>query len=215
VGATATATDGEGATVWALPFAGGDEELLEGLRAGRAPAIAAFYDRFAGLVLRVLARVLGTDAEIADIHQDVFEQAIASVAGVRSAAGLKAWVVGVAVHTARGVIRRRLRRRWLVLWAPAEPLEPVDEGVSPEVREALRATYAILGTLPADERIPFALRVIEGMELTEVAAACGTSLATIKRRLRAAQERFAKRAAAHPALAEWMEGGGGWRRRSR
>jgi len=215
MGGRGPAPEGEGASVRTLPFTGGDEELLEGLRAGRAPAIAAFYDRFAGLVLRVLARVLGTDAEIADIHHDVFERALASVSGVRSAAGLKPWIVGVTVHTARGVIRRRTRRRWLVLLGPEESPEPVDEGVSPEVRQALRATYAILCTLTADERIPFALRVIEGMELTEVAAACGTSLATIKRRLYAAQERFAERARAHPALADWMEGGGGWRRKSR
>jgi RNA polymerase sigma-70 factor (ECF subfamily) len=58
--------------------------------------------------------------------------------------------------------------------------------------------------LPADERIPFALRFIDGMELTEVARACTVSLATIKRRLSRAEQRFTAFAALEPALAEWL-----------
>lgn len=204
------------ATIRSLPYAGGDEELLAGLRDRRPPAIAAFYDRYQSLVIRVLARVLGTDAELGDVRNEVFLQALASAGSVRSAGALRAWIVRVTVHTARGVIRKRERRRWLVLWPTADALpQPLTEDVKPEVREALQATYVVLDTLPVDERIAFALRIIDGMELTEVAAACGTSLATIKRRLRAAQDRFAERARAHPVLGDWIEGGAGWRPGSR
>ena len=66
--------------------------------------------------------------------------------------------------------------------------------------------YAILDELPADARVPFALRFIEGMALDEVAAACDVSLSTAKRRLRRAEERFMKIAAGYPELAEWLEG---------
>jgi len=76
----------------------------------------------------------------------------------------------------------------------------------PEAEEALRATYRILSTLPADERIAFALRFIEGMELTEAAAACRVSLATIKRRVARAKSTFEARAERHPSLARWLEG---------
>ncbi|MEZ4298352.1 MAG: sigma-70 region 4 domain-containing protein [Polyangiaceae bacterium] len=70
---------------------------------------------------------------------------------------------------------------------------------------ALEATYAVLGELPADERIAFALRFIEGMELTEVAASCGVSLATVKRRIGRAEGRSVEKARQHPILAEVKE----------
>jgi RNA polymerase sigma-70 factor (ECF subfamily) len=81
--------------------------------------------------------------------------------------------------------------------APAAP---------PEDKEALRATYRILSRLPADERIAFALRFIDGMELTEVAAACRVSLATIKRRVARAKSTFEAEAGHHPSLGPWLEG---------
>jgi RNA polymerase sigma-70 factor (ECF subfamily) len=65
----------------------------------------------------------------------------------------------------------------------------------------------VLERLPADERVAFALRFIDSMELTQVADACGVSLATIKRRLSRAQQTFQRLAAEHAVLREWLEGG--------
>jgi RNA polymerase sigma-70 factor (ECF subfamily) len=68
----------------------------------------------------------------------------------------------------------------------------------------------LLGRLPSDERIAFALRHIEGMELGRLAEACGVSLATIKRRLARAEQRFARAAARDEVLKRWLEEGGRW-----
>ncbi|HEV8325763.1 MAG TPA: sigma-70 family RNA polymerase sigma factor [Myxococcota bacterium] len=196
--------------VRALPRAADDALLVERLRNGDARAQATFYDRFSELVERILVRVLGMDRELDDLHHDVFVQAIESVRKLRDPAALRAWVISVTVNTAHATIRRRQRWRWIALWREAEPPAAVARARSPEAAEAVRATYAVLETLPADERVAFALRHVEGMELTEAAAACGVSLATIKRRLARAEERFRVAAGAHPVLEEWMEGGGRW-----
>jgi RNA polymerase sigma-70 factor (ECF subfamily) len=71
----------------------------------------------------------------------------------------------------------------------------------------MQAVYRVLGGLDTDPRIAFALRFVAGMEPTEVAASCGVSLATIKRRLSRAQSNFASAARREPALAEWLEAG--------
>jgi RNA polymerase sigma-70 factor (ECF subfamily) len=48
------------------------------------------------------------------------------------------------------------------------------------------------------------------MQLTEVAAACRVSLATVKRRLARAEKRFVDAAKDHPALSERLAHGGRW-----
>jgi RNA polymerase sigma-70 factor (ECF subfamily) len=61
--------------------------------------------------------------------------------------------------------------------------------------------------MPVDERIVFALRFVDGMELGEIAEACELSLSTIKRRLGKAEERFTRIAGREPSLVDWIGGG--------
>lgn len=198
------------AVVLAIPFAGDDAALVAAIRAGNRAATAAFYHRHEAHVMRTLLRVLGPDQELEDLHQDVLLQALGCLDELRDPATLRAWLTSIAVFTARTRILRRKRRWWLRLFPPDELPEVPAPTPSGEVTEALRATYAVLDGLPADERVAFALRFIAGMELTEVAEACRVSLATIKRRLRRAQGAFEEGARAHPALADWLEGGTRW-----
>ena len=53
----------------------------------------------------------------------------------------------------------------------------------------------------------FLERGFDAVRVTEVAAACGVSLATTKRRLTRAETRFAELARSEPSLTDWMEGG--------
>ena len=129
----------------------------------------------------------------------------------RDPSALKPWLSRVAALTARKALRTRSRRAWLRLFTNAAQerrWEPAELGSDPEARQALRESYVLLDELPVDERIVFALRFIDGMELAEVAAACQVSLATVKRRLQRAERRFVGRATQRPVLVEWMQGGG-------
>lgn len=122
---------------------------------------------------------------------------------------LKGWITITAVNVARSALERRRRRSWLV-FLPSDELPDVEAPASDEGTLALRRTYTLLDRLAPDERIVFALRFIEGMELTEVAVACGTSLATVKRRLARAEGRFLAMARRDPILAARIEGGSRW-----
>lgn len=63
-----------------------------------------------------------------------------------------------------------------------------DESASPEQRALLQRVYRVLDGLPADQRIAWTLRYIEGEQLEAVAALSGCSLATAKRRIAAAAQ---------------------------
>lgn len=182
-------------------------EILRMAQRGDPRTGAALFDRCEGQVNRIVWRVLGADDGHDDVVQQVFVALLRGLAQVRDPDALAGWAAVVTVNTVRSEIRRRRIRR---LWMRSEP-EALDlaEAAAPshEARELLRRTYAVLEKLPANERIAFGLRFIDEMPLTEVAAACGCSLATIKRRLQSAQTRFRRLAQRDPALAERLDEG--------
>ena len=191
-----------------LPIPVSNVALVAALQAGRIEARKVLFDRYSDEIERLLYRVLGPDPELGDLLQDVFVAALTSIHQLRDPQALAGWLRGIAVRKARKCILKRQRWRFIQLAPPSEL--PETEALVPpaEVSEALRCTYKVLRRLPADERVAFALRFIDGMELSQVAEACGVSLATIKRRLSRAQASFTRLAAEQPALVEWLRPGG-------
>ena len=191
----------------ALPTSGDDVALVSALVRGDPAARAELFDRHASHAQRVLARVLGHDAELADLLHEVFARVLAQIESLEDPAALKWWLTTIAVFTAREHIRRRMRGRWLRFFASEDLPDLPVAGADEEVRESLRRTYAVLDRLGVDDRIAFSLRFIEGLDFAEVAAACGVSLNTIKRRLARAEKRFVALARREPALHDWLERG--------
>ncbi len=206
--------EGAGVTarVRTLPIVRDDEAVVAGLRAGEAWARAALFDRHAPHVERILRRVLGGDrhGDVANLVQDAFVQALASIHHLREAEALPAWMETLATRTALRAIRARKARSFLLFWEPSRVPEPAAPGADPDVVEAHRRTYALLDRMPADERVIFALRYIDGMELERIAAIREVSLATLKRHLARAEARFAHAAQRDGVLRPWIEEGGRW-----
>ncbi len=187
-----------------LPAPESDELLVLALREHHPDAGTQLFDRYAPHVRRVLVRVMGPDSEILDLVHDVFVTALESVHRLVDPKALRAWLTQIAVFTARARIRRRVRGRILRLLPFTDMPEPELPPADFEASQAMQAVYRVLDKLDTDQRIAFALRFVAGMELTEVAASCGVSLATIKRRLSRAQGTFAAAAALEPSLSEWL-----------
>lgn len=194
-------------------FAEGSEEdatIVDALRAGDADAADRLFLAHGEHVQRVLARVLGPDPDLVDLIQDVFVTALTSFRQLKDPRALRPWLTTIAVFTARARIRKRARWSFFRFLPFDELPEQTAPSTPVEVSEALQSTYRVLGRMPAEERIPFALRVIDGMELTQVAESCGFSLATVKRRLTRAKQRFCELAREEPALSDWLSEETSW-----
>ena len=176
-----------GGAIIALPVHEGDEALVAALLAGHPAARESLFVRHGAHVRRVLIRVLGLDHEVPDLLQDVFLTALATIGKLEDPRALRGWLTSMAVHHARGLIRKRNRRRILRFVDPDELDRQLGPASGMEQHEAMRALYRVLDGMPADERIAFALRFVDGMDLYEVAAACKVSRATVSRRLQRAQ----------------------------
>ncbi len=177
--------------------------ILEGDRAGGV----ALYDRHHVYVRRVLFRVLGPDGSLEDLVQDVFIAAVEALDRLEDPNALRGWLGGISVNLARVEIRKRKRGAWLRFLPGHAVPETTATVSSPELNEAVRAAYRAIACLHVEERVAFALRFIEGMELTEVATLCQMSLATTKRRLASARKKFTNIASTYPELQPWVNGG--------
>jgi RNA polymerase sigma-70 factor (ECF subfamily) len=192
-----------------MTWRGTDEELLALAERGLgAAAAAAVYDRFSGDVNRLVWRVLGADAEHDDVVHQVFVHLLSGLSKVRDPGSLPAWMASVCVKTVRSEIRRRRVRRFFHIGSNdvGSIAAPVEDH---EARNLLEKVYSLLDTLPANERIAFALRYIDERPLSGVAEACDCSLATIKRRLSRAEKRFARLASRDADMAARLARGRG------
>jgi RNA polymerase sigma-70 factor (ECF subfamily) len=184
-------------------------DLLRDLRARRPAAERWLVETHARRVERLLFRILGDMRLIEDGCQEVFARVFARIDDVREPEALKPFVTAVTVFVAREAIRRRRRHRWLSFFASDE-LPDMPAGADPEARQGVLAFYRVLDGFDAEERVAFTLRFVEGLELTAVAAACGVSLATIKRKLQRAEAVFVARCKRDEVLSAWLEEGDRW-----
>jgi RNA polymerase sigma-70 factor (ECF subfamily) len=166
-----------------------DFALAELLRQDPHAASAAIYDRFAPPVNRWVWRLLGADVEHNDVVQQVFVRVLRSATRLRDSTRLSAWVHAITVNTVYGELRRREVRRIFLRDKTSEQTH-ADFVREVEARDLLLKARSIIEKLPLRERMPFMLYYVEGHTAAEVAELCGYSVATAKRRLTRAAERF-------------------------
>lgn len=167
-----------------------DAELVRRALAGDEWAEAAIYRRHATRLANLAARLLGRREDVMDVLQDVFMDAFAELDTLRDPSALRGWLVRRTVNKIHKRFRRRKLRRLLGLDQGADELtlsSLASAECSPELRLELARIEDVLRTLPTRHRIAWVLHRVEGETLPAVAEACGTSLATAKRDVHAAQ----------------------------
>ena len=160
---------------------------IEGDRWGRE----MLYRRHAAYLLAIAARLLGNRGEGEEVVQDTFVTAFEQLSALREPAALRGWLAQIAVSLGRRRLRRGRLMRVLGLDRGADDATLAvlaAPGSRPDQRAELALIDRALSNVSANVRIAWMLRLVEGLELAEVASACGCSLATVKRRIAAAEE---------------------------
>jgi RNA polymerase sigma-70 factor (ECF subfamily) len=155
------------------------------------------------VVHRTLFRILGSNRDIEDVLQETFLEVFRSLASFRGDSSLGRWCSIIATRVAWSYLHRR---------RPAVALEAVDEPATgaPDAereaiaREAARRLYAALDRLDPAWRIAFALAVIDGRSIAEVAALTGASKVATKTRIWRARRELFRRARRDELLATYL-----------
>jgi RNA polymerase sigma-70 factor (ECF subfamily) len=169
-----------------------DAALVVAARGGEAWASEALFRRHVRMVYGLICRLLGSEEDADDVLQETFIAAFASLDRLEEPTAFASWACAIAVRTVGKLIRKRhLLRRLGLRGAAAANVDRLIARTAPaDLVMQLRATYAVLERIPPQLRMVLLLRRVEGATLPEIAEWTGTSLATVKRRLAAAERRL-------------------------
>lgn len=181
-----------------------DAQLVQLGRGGEQLALEALYRRHASFAIHLATRIEGSARDVEDVVHDAFIKAFSHLEDLADPAAFRSWLGSIVVFAVRSRLRRFKLMSLLGLGRGADPIDLdglASHDASPHTRAQLAQIYALLRTLPTDERIAWTLRHVEGHELEAVARLTACSLATVKRRIVRAQ-RFLEEHFVHSAAVE-------------
>ncbi len=172
-----------------------DADLVQRARSGDQWALEMLYRRHVQLVAGTALRLLRNRADAEDVTQETFLLAFEKLAQLAEPAAFRGWLVRIAVSRVHRRFRTRKLRGLIFPWRDAEGEDISLEGearddATAEQRAELALLDLALAALPLELRTAWLLRHVMGCAVEETAEACGCSLATVKRRISAADEQI-------------------------
>jgi len=179
------------------PEAGTLEHALVAAQRGDVAAFNTLVQAFQRQVFNVCYRTLGNAEDAADSTQDAF---LSAFRGLKSfsgpGAGLRGWLLRIAVNTCYDELRRRQRRPTesldaLGTWDPEHEIAAAERVVDPTAgpeqqslsNETARHIQQAIDRLPPDQRLAVVLCDVQGLSYEEAAQAMSVELGTVKSRL--------------------------------
>jgi RNA polymerase sigma-70 factor (ECF subfamily) len=165
-----------------------DASLIAKVRAGDVEAFEGLVTRYKGLVFSTVCRILADRDSAADVVQDAFVKAFASIRGLNDPAAFRGWLLRIATNEAL----RHLRERKPELLADegaaagqqapwSTPAGSVDETINK--RMTARHIEHCIGKLPAIYRAALLMRFYGQLPYKDISEALGITLANVKFRI--------------------------------
>jgi RNA polymerase sigma-70 factor (ECF subfamily) len=194
-----------------------DDQLLAGIRGGKAEMAEPFYWRVKPVVDRTVQRLWGRiDPDGEDIVQLTLIQLIEALPRYRGECPLDAWVSAVSANVVYKHIRRRRLERSVFVGlisdgppATSDDNRPAPATASVQARELSARVGAHLSELEPARAWAFMLHDVCGYSLAEIAHICGISSVAAQSRLSRGRRDLHERIRRDPELADLLEREGG------
>jgi len=161
-----------------------DTGLIERIVQRDEAALAALYDRYAGLLSSVLNRILRDTQAAEEILQDIFFQLWRTASRFDASRGsLAGWLMVIARNRAISRLRRHNPAAGEELGENTVAL-PLNIESDVSQRQLLDRVKGVLENLPPEQRAAIELAYFEGLTHSEIAERTGDPLGTVKTRLR-------------------------------
>jgi len=164
-----------------------DQELIQRMASKDAGALDVFYQRHSGVAFSLIMRMVGNRADAEDVLMDVFWQVWQQCHRYDASRGKPlAWLLTIArtrsIDCIRSSASKQLKNDQFESQSERTASSPVtDSYITGDIRNAVQQA---LGALSEQQRTPLELAYFQGMSHTEIAAALGQPLGTVKDRIR-------------------------------
>jgi RNA polymerase sigma-70 factor (ECF subfamily) len=181
--------------------------LVERCQSGDAEAFRELFRAHRQDVARLAHRMLGRQADLEDIVQEVFLQVHRSIRDFRHGARFSTWLYRVTVNVV--LMHRRSAKSRPVFGEAPEHIAAVDQ--RPRADEQLErqrrvhAFHRLLDRLSEKKRLVFVLHELEGLAPGEIAKIVGSPVLTVRTRLFYARRELLTLLAEEPSLAGLAE----------
>jgi RNA polymerase sigma-70 factor (ECF subfamily) len=186
----------------ALPTPELSPACLEGCRSGDQASIEELFRTHAPVVERVLGRLVGPVADLEDLTQTVFLEAISALTRFRGEASFKTWLLSIAVHVGQHYLRAgRIRRHVPLDLVPEEAVRrDPDHDRQLDERRLAPELHRLLDRVGPKKRIALLLYVVEGHSVEEVASLMGASQTATRSRIFFARRELKKLLGSDPRI---------------
>lgn len=182
------------------------DELVERAQRGDTEAFTELFRRHRDGVARLAYRMIGREADIEDVVQEVFLQVFRSLPSFRGQAKFSTWLHRITVNVVL-MIRRRARSRPVLTpdehgrHEPEAKRRPDQEVVKAQRIAAFRR---LLDRLSEKKRTVFVLHELEGMAPARIAEVVDCPVLTVRTRLFYARRELAQMMRSEPCLAQLL-----------
>jgi RNA polymerase sigma-70 factor (ECF subfamily) len=174
---------------------------LDSLKAGDREAFTQLVDATSGPIYRVAMQILGDEQDAEDVLQETYIKAFRALPAFEGRSSVTTWLHRIAVNEALMLVRKR-RPQTISIDdnspfngdLESESMDIVDFCCMPEGellnKESRDFLDQAVQDLPANLRVVFVMRDLEGMSIQETSEALGLSENNIKTRLLRARLRL-------------------------
>jgi RNA polymerase sigma-70 factor (ECF subfamily) len=170
-------------------------EYVQEVQKGNPDALARLYDASSPALYTLALRILGNPADAEEVLLDTFEQVWRTAHRFDPVRGsVWQWLMLLtrsrALDRLRSMAGRRLREQFPISDQPelSSPVPLPEETIAASQQQYL--LQQALSALPLEQRKPLELAYFSGLTHTEIAAALGVPLGTIKTRIRSAMDKL-------------------------
>jgi RNA polymerase sigma-70 factor, ECF subfamily len=167
----------------------GDEELVRRIRSGDTALYEILMRRYNQRIYRVALTILRNDAEAEDVMQEAYVRAFQHLSDFAGNAKFSTWLTKIAIYEALARVRSRTTDSGPKFLSDAsiemnilrsDAPDPERQTYDHELRLVLERA---INSLPDQYRSVFLLRVVEGLDVNETAAALDLGVEAVKTRL--------------------------------
>ncbi len=161
----------------------GDEELMAKVAIGNREAMTPLLRRYASPLLTFIQRMVGDRHRAEEVFQDVFLAVWKNRRQYEFPRAFKSWLYGIAANKCRGDFRKSGAPLARSMFDPesasssAQGDSPIETAIATETATLVAQGVA---TLPPQQRTVLVLRIWNGQDYSEIAAALDRAESTIR-----------------------------------